>query len=77
MDAEFTYLFPDPSVWEFEVHVASIAAKNVFNAHNAMGWDEFERKVLQHLDGAVLPVKLVYRVSGDVGKMSYLKDEAD
>lgn len=77
MNAETTYLaFPNP-VWEFEVHVASSVAKNVFNAHSAMKWDEFERKVLKSLDGVVLPVQLAYRVSGDTGKMSYLKDEAD
>ena len=75
MNAEMTYLaFPNP-VWEFEVHVALSVAKNVFNAHSAMKWDEFERKVLKSLDGVVLPVQLVYRVSGDTGKMSYLKDE--
>lgn len=78
MNPKITYLvFPDPPVWEFEVHVASSVAKNIFNAHSAMKWDEFERKVLKNLDGVVLPVQLAYRVSGDIGKMSYLKDEED
>ena len=67
----------NPPVWEFEVHVASSVAKNVFNGHSAMKWIEFERQVLKNLDGVVLPVQLAYRVSDDVGKMSYLKDKAD
>ena len=67
----------NPSVWEFEVHVASSVAKNVFNGHSAMKWNDFERWVLRNLDGIVLPVQLAYRVSGDVGKMSFLKDKVD
>ena len=42
-----------------------------------MAWEKIEKEVLKNLDGVVLPVQLAYRVSGDVGKMSYLKDEAD
>lgn len=73
-----TYLvFPNPPVWEFEVHVALSVAKNVFKAHSAMKWNEFEQKVLKNLDGVILPVQLAYRVSGDLGKMSYLRDEED
>ena len=67
----------NPPVWEFEVHVALSVAKNVFNGHSAMKWIEFERQVLKNLDGVVLPVQLAYQVSGDVRKMSYLKDKAD
>ena len=67
----------NPPVWEFKVHVASSIVKNVFNGHSAMKWNEFERRVLKNLDGIVLLVQLAYQVSGDVGKMSYLKDEAD
>ena len=51
MNAENTYLFPGPPVWEFEVHVASSVAKNVFNVHSAMTWDEVEWKILKNLDG--------------------------
>ena len=54
------------------MHVASSVAKNVFNGHSAMKWNDFERWVLRNLDG----VQLAYRVSGDVGKMS-LKDKVD
>lgn len=42
-----------------------------------MTWNEFERKVLKNLDGIVLSVQLVYSVSGDIGKMFYLKDKLD
>ena len=77
MNAENTYLFPGPPVWEFEVHVASSVAKNVFNMHSAMTWDEVEWKILKNLDGVVLLVQLAYRVSGDIGKMTYLKVEVD
>ena len=42
-----------------------------------MAWNEIEKLVLKNLDDVVLLVQLVYRVSGDIGKMSYLKDNAD
>ena len=42
-----------------------------------MAWGEIEKLVLKNLDGVVLLVQLAYRVSGDIGKMSYLKDDAD
>ena len=77
MKAENTYLFLSPPVWEFEVHVASSVVKNVFNAHSTMTWGEAERKILKNLDGVVLLVQLVYQVSSDIGKMTYLKTEAD
>jgi len=64
-------------VWEFDAHVASSVAKSRLEAHTAMTWSEFEREVLKRLDGAVMPVQLAYRISGDTGMMSYLKDDAD
>ncbi|KAF8262287.1 hypothetical protein EI94DRAFT_1704899 [Lactarius quietus] len=67
----------EPGVWEFDVHVASDMAKSKFQAHTAMSWNKFEKEVLKQLDGAVLPVQLAYRWSGDIGKMSYLKGELD
>ncbi|KAF8274612.1 hypothetical protein EI94DRAFT_1561097 [Lactarius quietus] len=42
-----------------------------------MSWNKFEKEVLKQLDGAVLPVQLAYRLSGDIGKMLYLKGELD
>lgn len=59
------------------MHVVSSVAKSLLKAHSAMSWGEFEREVLKHLDGAVLPVQLAYRLSSDTGKMSYLKDDTD
>ena len=59
------------------MHVTLSVAKNIVRAHSAMAWGEIEKLVLKNLDGIVLPVQLTYRVSGDVGKMSYLKDDAD
>lgn len=59
------------------MHVTSSVAKNIVRAHSAMAWGEIEKLVLKNLDGVVLPVQLAYRVSGDIGKMSYLKDDAD
>jgi hypothetical protein len=41
-----------------------------------MEWCEFEKEVLKRLDGAVLPVELMYRF-GESGKMSYLKGEEE
>ena len=64
-------------VWEFDVHITSSMAKNIVRAHSAVAWGEIERLVLKNLDGVMLPVQLAYRVSGDIGKMSYLKDNAD
>ena len=55
------------------MHVASSVAKNVFRAHSGMAWEKIEKEVLKNLNGVVLPVQLAYQVSGDVGKMSYLK----
>lgn len=65
------------AVWDFDVHVASTVAKQLFKAHSALSWNEFEREVLKRLDGAVLPVQLAYKLSCDTGKMSYLKDDTD
>ena len=59
------------------MHVASSIAKNVFNVHSTMTWGEAERKILKNLDGVVLPVQLAYWVSGDIGKMTYLRTEAN
>ena len=42
-----------------------------------MAWGEIEKLVLKNLDGVMLLVQLAFRVSGDIGKMSYLKDNAD
>ena len=33
--------------------------------------------MLKNLDGVVLPIQLAYKVSRDIGKMSFLKDNAD
>jgi hypothetical protein len=76
MKAENSYLF-HLAVWEFDVHVASSVAKSLLKAHSAMSWSEFKQEVLKHLDGAVFPVQLAYWLSGDTGKMSYLKDSSD
>jgi hypothetical protein len=64
-------------VWEFDVHVVLSVAKSLFKSHSVMSWNEFERAVLKHLDGAVLLVQLGYRFSGDTGKMLYLKNDTD
>lgn len=77
MNADMTYLSPNHPVWEFDVHVTSSVAKNTVRAHSAMTWNEMEKLVLKNLDGVVLPVQLAYRVSGDIGKMSFLKDNTD
>jgi hypothetical protein len=69
------YLAGNP-VWEFEANVTTGEAKHAFSAHSAMDWTEFEKEVLKRLDGAVLPVELMYRFR-ETGKLSYLKDEAD
>ncbi|KAI9452633.1 hypothetical protein BJY52DRAFT_1226005 [Lactarius psammicola] len=66
-----------PGVWEFDVSVISSEAKSVFQAHSAMGWEEFRKEVLKRLRDTVLPVQLAFRVSGVSGKLSYLNDEAD
>ena len=59
------------------MHITSSVATNIVRAHSAMAWGEIEKLVLKNLDGVVLLVQLAYRVSGDIGKMSYLKDDAD
>ena len=68
---------PDLPVWEFDVSVISSEAKSVFQAHSAMGWEEFRKEVLKRLRDTVLPVQLAFRVSGVSGKLSYLNDKAD
>lgn len=52
-------------------------AKRVFKAHSALTWSSFEKEVLKRLDDTVMPVQLAYRLSGDVGKHSFLNNEAD
>ncbi|KAI9444148.1 hypothetical protein H4582DRAFT_2071725 [Lactarius indigo] len=65
----------EPGVWEFDVSVASSEAKSVFKGHSAMSWDELQMEVMKRLRDAVLPVQLGYKLSGDLGKMSYLSSE--
>jgi hypothetical protein len=76
MRAEISYLF-DLAVWEFDVHVVSTVAKSLLKAHSAMSWNEIEHRVLKLLEGAVLPVQLAYKLSGDTRKMTYLKGDSD
>ncbi|KAI9443523.1 hypothetical protein H4582DRAFT_2054510 [Lactarius indigo] len=65
----------EPGVWEFDVSIASSEAKSVFKGHSAMSWDELQMEVMKRLCDAVLPVQLGYKLSGDLGKMSYLSSE--
>ncbi|KAH9026936.1 hypothetical protein EDB83DRAFT_2319709 [Lactarius deliciosus] len=67
----------EPGVWEFDVSVASSEAKSVFKGHSAMSWDELQMEVLKRLRDTALPVRLGYRMSGDLGKMSYLSSEGE
>ncbi|KAH9025883.1 hypothetical protein EDB85DRAFT_2149506 [Lactarius pseudohatsudake] len=67
----------EPGVWEFDVSVASSEAKSVFKGHSAMRWDELQTEVLKRLRDTVLPVQLGYKLSGDIGKMSYLSSEEE
>ncbi|KAH9009474.1 hypothetical protein EDB85DRAFT_2162692 [Lactarius pseudohatsudake] len=67
----------EPGVWEFDVSVASSEAKSVFKGHSAMSWDELQTEVLRRLHDTVLPVQLGYKISGDLGKMSYLSSEEE
>ena len=57
--------------------VDSGLAKSMFKAHTAMTWNTFEKEVSKYLNGAVLPLQLAYRLSGDAGKMLYLKEDTD
>ena len=50
------------AVWEFDVYIASGVAKSWFEAHTAMSWSKFEQEVMKHLDGAVMPVQLAYKI---------------
>ncbi|KAI9432842.1 hypothetical protein H4582DRAFT_2061431 [Lactarius indigo] len=65
----------EPGVWEFDVSVASSEAKSVFKGHSVMSWDELQMEVMKRLRDAILPVQLEYKLSRDLGKMSYLSSE--
>lgn len=57
--------------------MVSSHAKREFSAVTDMSWMEFRHQVVLHLDSNVNPVELAYKVSGDTGKASHLKNEAD
>ncbi|KAH9166184.1 hypothetical protein EDB89DRAFT_1910890 [Lactarius sanguifluus] len=67
----------EPGVWEFDVSVASSEAKSIFKGHSAMSWDELQTEVLKRLRDTALPVQLGYKLSRDVGKVSYLSSEEE
>ncbi|KAH9161479.1 hypothetical protein EDB89DRAFT_1913865 [Lactarius sanguifluus] len=67
----------EPRVWEFDVSVASSEAKSIFKGHSAMSWDELQTEVLKRLRDTALPVQLGYKLSRDVGKVSYLSSEEE
>lgn len=52
-------------------------AKREFSAVTDMSWMEFRHQVVSHLDSNGDPVELAYKVSGDTGKASHLKNEDD
>ncbi|KAH8977576.1 hypothetical protein EDB86DRAFT_2837683 [Lactarius hatsudake] len=71
-----------PGVWEFDVNVilsiAPGAAKRTFTAHTSMTWKEFEDEVLLRFgDDTLKPIKLVYKISGDTGRLSVLNNVVD
>ena len=66
-----------PAVFKFQVDVVSGHAKREFSAVTDMSWMEFHCQVVSHLDANGDPVELAYKVSGDTGKASHLKNKAD
>ncbi|KAH9026437.1 hypothetical protein EDB85DRAFT_2149151 [Lactarius pseudohatsudake] len=67
----------EPGVWEFDVSIASSEAKSIFKGHSAMHWDKLQTEVLKCLWDTGLLVQLGYKLSGDIGKMSYLSSEEE
>lgn len=65
------------AVFKFQVDVISGHAKREFSAVTDMSWMEFRHQVISHLDSHGDPVELAYKVSGDTGKASHLKNEGD
>jgi hypothetical protein len=65
------------AVFKFQVDVISGSAKREFSAETDISWVEFQRLVLLYLDGKEGPIELAYKVSGDTGKASHLKNEDD
>ena len=63
-----------PAVFKFQIDVVSGHAKHEFSAITDMSWMEFHHQVVSHLDSNGDPA---YNVSGNTGKASHPKNEAD
>ena len=64
-------------VFGFQVEVSDGDSHHNFIAETDMTWEVFQKKVLQYLESATCEVELTCKVSGDTGKASQMKDEAD
>jgi hypothetical protein len=64
-------------VFSFQVDVIDGDAKREFTAETDILWDDFRRRILLYLENVNGSVELAYKITGDTGKASHLKNEDD
>ena len=64
-------------MFRFQVDVVGPDANREFSAESDVCWEDFQHQVLGYLEDATRKAELAYKVTGDSGRASQLKNEDD